>query len=242
MKKLKSVVKELDNGTSKNKVANEQIEKLRRGYDEMQKENAELRRKVGEEKQRATINSTIGQGKLSILKSLFVGNLLMVTILIFFQTRTKGAIFQECGEWFNARANDLYHSLQWLKDGFFMGLYSAIKGKLHVGEVGGGLLTVLVILLIVGGIVALFSVNRWKLKEIARNFRMSYTVQDDSYKLLKLVVSVDIAIGFFIACTNFYEPFKKLMHGMNIFSIWLTFTAVALLLWNGNDIIRGFRK
>lgn len=240
-KRLESVERERDNFAVKDKQAVESIGRLTKNVQDLNKEKTDLRSQLLDEKKKADGSHARSQEKFTSLQVLFVGNLLLNVILLYFLTREKKGIFQECGAWFTARANDLYHSLQWFRDGLYMGIYTAIKGKLHVGEVGGNLLTVLILVLIVGGLVALLRAYWWKIESILSNYRCYYTVQGEPYKMLKGIVSADIAIGLFIACLTFYEPFKKLMHGMNIFSIWLMLTAAVLIVWNGNDLIKGGR-
>lgn len=217
----------------------EEVTRLKQNLSKEQYNCQELQKKLQGE--RLLTDNVIDNHGASIrnLKSVFVGNLLLSVILLLFVTIQRKAIFKECGDWFKDRATNLYNFFLWLKDGLYRGTYQLIEGKLHAGEVGSNLVTILVILLICAGLFMLLKKAKEEFDD--KSFHaLYYAKKGKPFKILKSVISVDIAIGLFVACLTFYDPFKKAMPSLNILTIWLLLTFAGLLIWNGIDWVKGF--
>jgi len=228
------------NADQKAKMLMGEVARLKQNLNKEQYNCQELQKKLHGEK--LVTNTVIDNLDTSIrnLKMALVGNLILSAILLLFVTIQKKAIFKECGDWFKDRATNLYNFFRWLKDGLYRGTYQLIEGKLHAGEVGSNLLTILVILLICAGLFMLLKKAKEEFDD--KSFHaLNYAEKGKPFKIFKSVISVDIAIGLFVACLTFYEPFKKAMPSLNIFTIWLLLTFVGMLIWNGKELIKGFR-
>lgn len=101
------------------------------------------------------------------------------------------------------------------------------------------LLTIVVMALILTAVFVLLKKAKYKF-DLNSNHVMYYCDKGKPYILFKSVISVGIAIGLFIGCLCFYETIKKLFSYLNIFSIWLQFASVGLIIWNGRDLKNGF--
>jgi hypothetical protein len=171
------------------------------------------------------------KGTKDTFRSLFISNTIFTAVLAFFQLYGHRNVLTECGKWFTDRGKGIaafFHWWGWL----YMSIAHGMEGwKWYVPLCF--ILTTIVFLLIVAVLGILLVLVLGIMADILHNIACEY-----ENGLFKGAVSVDIALILFFVCLWFYAPIKAALH-LNIFSLWLIFSAVGILVWNAPEIKRG---
>jgi hypothetical protein len=109
----------------------------------------------------------------------------------------------------------------------------------NTSEIASGIVALIFILaLLVGAFVGVK--NLIKIALDMSKHHLYYRQKGKAYKVRKTVISADICLILYITCLVLYNPLKMVLPSFNILTIWLFLSAIGILLWNGNDIIKGF--
>jgi len=205
-------------------------ERRRREEEEKQKE-IQNRREAEKKQQQA---ETTSWSVKNTFKTLFIANAIFTGALAFFMLYDRRSVLWECGKWFTDRGKGIAGFASWVKD-CFLGMAHGMAGWKWPLPVCYGL-TGIVFLLIAAALVLLFMWLFRKLSDLKSEISSEYISP-----LFKGAISADIAIILFFVCLWFYSPIKATMH-MNIFSLWLIFALVGVLVWNAPEVIRGTKR
>lgn len=205
-------------------------ENARKEHEAAQKE-AENRREAEDKARNA---ESAAKDTKNIFKSLFISNVIFTAALTLFQLYDKRSVLAECGKWFADRGKGIaafFHWWGWL----YMSIAYGMEGwKWYVPLCF--ILTTIVFLLIVAVLGVLLILVFGIVTEILHNISCEY-----ENGLFKAAVSVDIALILFFVCLWFYAPIKAALH-LNIFSLWLIFSTIGILIWNVPEIKRGIEQ
>jgi len=209
--------------------AKQERDRAEKAREEANKE-AKERREAEDKARKAEYEA---DGTKTTFRSLFIGNIIFAAALAFFQLYDHRSVLVECGKWFADRGKSIAGFVLWLKS-IYMGIaHGFVSFKWPVP-----LCFILTILIFIFIAAALFLLFRWLFFKIAK--RVSDILYEYDNGLFKSAVSADIALILFFVCMWFYTPIKAALR-LNIFSLWLIFAIVGVLIWNAPEIVRGLK-
>lgn len=198
--------------------------------EERRRAEAEERRKAEAEAKHAKVQEYSTKSRFT---AFFVANEIFTAALAFFMLYDRRSVLAECGKWFADRGKNIAAFFGWW-GWLYMSMAHGMEGwKWPVPLCF--ILAVVFLLLIIAALIGGIGFGLIKLHGVIENIQTEY---DDG--LFKGAISVSIALILFFVCLWFYAPLKAVFH-LNIFSLWLIFAAVGVLIWNSPEIVRGVR-
>jgi hypothetical protein len=200
--------------------------------EERRRAEAEERHKAEAEAKHAKVQEC---GTKSRFTALFAANEIFTAALAFLMLYDRRSVLTECGKWFAARGKGIAAFFRWW-GWIYMSMAHGMEGwKWPVPLCF--ILAVVFLLLIIAVLTGGIGFGLIKLHEVIENIKAEYLGNE----LFKGSISVSIALILFFVCLWFYAPIKSVFH-LNIFSLWLIFAAVGVLIWNAPEIVRGLKN
>jgi len=165
----------------------------------------------------------------STYKTLFIGNNIFALVVALFVALSKHEVLMDMLKWFPLRFNNLKSLLSWIAIKY-MAAIQFIQTKWELKNIWN---YVIVTLIFIGlGVVLFFIVKALikTIKKFVKNVHEEYTD-----KLLKRIVSGNIALAMLFICLFFSVPIQRLLP-FNILSLWLTFSFVGIAMWHIPEI------
>jgi hypothetical protein len=207
-------------------------EKRTQEAEERRKAEAEERRKAEAEAKHAKVQE---YGTKSRFTALFAANEIFTAALAFFMLYDRRSVLVECGKWFADRGKGIAVFFRWW-GWLYMSMAHGMEGwKWSVPLCF--ILAVVFLLLIIAALIGGIGFCLIKLHEVIENIKSEYLGNE----LFKGSISVSIALILFFVCLWFYAPIKAAFH-LNIFSLWLIFSIIGVLIWNSPEIVRGLKQ
>jgi cation transport ATPase len=207
--------------------SNENARKEREAAQEEAKNRREAEKKTKEAENSA-------RDTKDTFKNLFIGNAIFTAALAFFQFYDQRSVLAECGKWFAAGGKSIGAFFRWW-GWLYMSIAHGMESWKWYAPVCF-ILSTLICIFIAVVLLLLFLRLLIKLGDVLHSIACEY---DNG--LFKAAISVDIALILFFICLWFYPPIKAVFH-LNIFSSWLIFAAVGVLIWNAPEIVRGLKN
>lgn len=196
------------------------------------RKEAEERRKAEAEAKHAKVQE---YGTKSRFTALFAANEIFTAALAFFMLYDRRGVLVECGKWFADRGKGIAAFFRWW-GWLYMSMAHGMEGwKWSVPLCF--ILAVVFLLIIIAALIGGIGFCLIKLHEVFENIKAEYLGNE----LFKGSISVSIALILFFACLWFYAPIKAAFH-LNIFSLWLIFSIIGVLVWNAPEIVRGLKQ
>lgn len=199
---------------------------------EAAQKEAEERRKAEGEAKDAKVQEYCTKSRFT---ALYAATEIFTAALALFMLYDRRSVLVECGTWFVDRGKNIAAFFGWW-GWLYMSMAHGMEGwKWPVPLCF--ILAVVFLLLIIAALIGGIGFGLVKLHEVIENIQAEYLGDE----LFKGSISVSIALILFFACLWFYTPIKGFFH-LNIFSLWLIFSAVGLLIWNAPEIVRGLKN
>lgn len=206
--------------------ANENARKEREAAQEEAKNRCEAENKANTAKR-------VVEDTKNTFKSLFIGNSIFTAALAIFMIYDRKSVLSECGKWFCDRGNDIAAFFRW-----WGWLYMSIAKGMESLKWPVAICFILSVLVVLIIIAVLILILRWLIPHVWDKLLNIQTEYMNG--LFKGAISLDIAFILFFCCLWFYAPIKSVFH-LNIFSLWLIFSAIGVAIWNAPEIVGGLR-
>ena len=220
--------RESDRAYQRVKDAQNRAEKVR----EDARKEYEERIKAQEEARHAKVQE---HGTKSTFTALFAANAIFTVALAIIMLWDRRSVLTECGAWFVTRGKGIAAFFCW-GGWLYMGMAHGMESWKWPHPLCF-ILAVVFLLLIVAALIGGIGFLLIKLHRVIENIKAEYLGNE----IFKGAISVDIALILFYICLWAYGPLKAAFH-LNIFSLWLIFSIVGVLIWNGPEVVRGLKN